>query len=67
MSKKNKNHPSKDAFLTNPVASVNEATGYVNTAVQTNYEANNLSKIQGNIPTTPLSKKDRAKTKSKSK
>ncbi len=51
---KNKNdkpHPSADAFLTNPVASVNEFTGYGAKLPLSEEEADSLSDMFEDVPT----------------
>lgn len=50
MTDKSKKHPSEDAFLTNPVASVTDRTGYVAQVPFTNDEAENYSKMFENVP-----------------
>ncbi len=46
-------HPSKDAYLTNPVASASDFTGYGISMPMDDYEAENLSTMFENIPVTP--------------
>lgn len=48
--KKNKKYMCEDAFLTNPVASANDATGYAVTVPQNDTEAKELSDMQGGVP-----------------
>ena len=49
---KNKKHPSEDAFLTNPVASSTDRTGFAVTVPITSSQAEELSDMFGNIPVT---------------
>ncbi|HPE94660.1 MAG TPA: hypothetical protein PLT66_01145 [Bacillota bacterium] len=53
-------HPSKDAFLTNPVASVNECTGFVPTPPETQHEASAYSEL-ADVPVTKNEKPNRRK------
>ncbi len=45
------NRDLEEAFLTNPVASVNDRTGYINTLPDTEEEAENFSDLL-NVPVT---------------
>jgi len=49
--KSKKPHPSGDAFLTNPVASVNEFTGYGAKLPLSEDEADSLSEMFDDVPT----------------
>ncbi len=49
--KNKKPHPSGDAFLTNPVASVNEFTGYGAKIPMSEEEADSLSDMFEDVPT----------------
>lgn len=49
--KNKKPHPSADAFLTNPVASVNEFTGYGAKLPLSEEEADSLSDMFEDVPT----------------
>lgn len=67
---KNKNkkpHPSGNAFLTNPVASANEFTGYGAKMPLCEEEADELSEMFEDIPTEPsrmgVAAKDKRKTR----
>lgn len=51
--KNKKPHPSGDAFLTNPVASANEFTGYGAKIPLCGEEADSLSDMFEDIPTEP--------------
>lgn len=48
---KKKEHPSARAFLTNPVASVNEFTGYGTKLPLSEEEADDLSEMFDDVPT----------------
>ena len=49
---KSKKHPSEEAFLTNPVASATDRTGFAVTVPQTQFNAEELSDMFGDIPIT---------------
>ena len=51
MSKDKKEHPSAHAFLTNPVASANEFTGYGARMPMSDDEADSLSDMLSDVPT----------------
>lgn len=51
--KNQKKHPSADAFLTNPVASANEFTGYGAKLPLSEDEADSLSDMFEDVPTEP--------------
>ena len=53
MRKNKAEHPSKDAFLTNPVASASEFTGYGVKMPLNEFEAESLSDMFEKVPTTP--------------
>ena len=48
--KKSKKHPSEDAFLTNPIASANEYTGYGFNMPMSEDEADSLSEMFEDVP-----------------
>ena len=48
--KSNKKHPSEDAFLTNPIASANEYTGYGINMPMSEDEADSLSEMFDDVP-----------------
>ncbi len=50
----------EEAMMYNPIASVNDCTGYVNTIPETNTKAQNLSQML-NVPTSPRHKNKRNK------
>ena len=47
---KSKKHPSEEAFLTNPVASATDRTGFAVTEPQTQFNSEELSDMLGDIP-----------------
>ena len=53
MKSKNKKYPCEDAFLTNPIASVNDRTGYGIKIPMSDQEADSLSDMFEDVPTTP--------------
>lgn len=57
---KNKKYPCEDAFLTNPVASANDRTGYVRQVPLNVSEAESLSQMFEDIPVTVSRKVRRA-------
>ena len=48
--KRSKKHPSGDAFLTNPIASANEYTGYGINMPLTEDEADSISEMFDDVP-----------------
>lgn len=60
---KAKKHPSEDAFLTNPVASTTDRTGFAVTIPTTTEQAKEISDMFGNIPLTSHTKTKRYKYK----
>lgn len=52
MKRKNKKYPAEDAFLTNPVASPTDRTGFSVVVPQTDDEAREISNMFENIPLT---------------
>lgn len=52
MKKRNKKYPAEDAFLTNPVASFTDRTGFAVTVPQSDDEARAVSDMFENIPLT---------------
>lgn len=62
-----KRHPSEDAFLTNPVASASEWTGYGVKLPLSEEEADSLSDMLSDVPTAPsrfsAAAEDRRKTR----
>lgn len=63
---KTKKHPSEDAFLTNPVASTTDRTGFAVTIPATTEQAKEISDMFGNIPLTSHKKTERDKYKTMS-
>lgn len=61
-----KKHPSEDAFLTNPIASTTDRTGFAVTVPATTEQAKEISDMFGNIPLTShtQTKRDKYKTMS---
>lgn len=59
-------YPSEDAFLTNPVASSTDRTGFAVTIPETTSQAKEISDMFGNIPLTShkTTKRDKYKTMS---
>ncbi len=60
-------HPSEDAFLTNPVASAKDATGFAPTLPKTEFEAEQLSDMFYQVPVTSHKKTKRDKYKEMTK
>ncbi len=56
---KKQKHPSEDAFLTNPVASPTDRTGFAVTVPQDDYEAENISDMFENLPLTSHKEDDK--------
>ncbi len=69
MSKKTnkKQQPWKDAFLTNPVASASEFTGYGIKLPLSKEEADSLSEMMEDVPTEPSRMGDAAKDSRKNR
>lgn len=65
--KKKNNHPWKDAFLTNPVASASEFTGYGIKLPLSEDEADSLSEMLEDVPTEPSRMGDAAKNSHKNR
>lgn len=61
-----KKYPCEDAFLTNPVASTTDRTGFAVTIPATTEQAKEISDMFGNIPLTShkTTKRDKYKTMS---
>lgn len=59
-----KKHPSEDAFLTNPIASNQDTTGFVPTIPQDEYEARSYKDIRY-VPVTHLHMIEEEKKKKK--
>ena len=53
MNEHKREHPAKDAFLTNPVASAQDRTGYGTRLPLDEDEADNLSDLFELVPTAP--------------
>lgn len=53
MNENSREHPAKDAFLTNPVASAQDRTGYGVTLPLDEEEADSLSDLFEQVPTSP--------------
>ena len=53
MKSRNKKYPCEDAFFTNPVASASDWTGYGVKIPMSEEEADSLSDMLENVPTTP--------------
>ncbi len=64
---KSKKHPSEDAFLTNPVASASDWTGYGIKIPLSAEEADSLSDMLRDVPTTPSRFSKAARDKSKTR
>ena len=58
-----KEHPSAHAFLTNPVASVNEFTGYGSKLPLSEEEADSLSDMFDDVPTEESYLEEKSKCK----
>ncbi len=63
----NKKHPSEDAFLTTPLASANDWTGYGIKIPLSDAEANSLSDMMRDVPTAASKYGKAAKDKRKTR